>query len=131
MGMNKISKISTYGLILYLALMICCVQSTYLHHAMHHIMSSSGSGHQAHSSELVQNTLIPVNQNETESTLFKNIFSLSILSGLLVIFILLFQNIVLPLNTLLIYIKRHKFKRRWRNLRLTSSFGLRSPPAYQ
>ena len=128
--MNRVSKISTYGLILYLALMICCVQNTYLHHAMHQIMPNSDHNQIVSSPDKTQINVSTSHQVQSENTLFKSVFSLNVLAGLLVVFLLLFRNIAFSINAILTYIKRRKFKRRWRNLLLTSSFGLRSPPIY-
>ncbi len=128
--MKILTKISTYGLILYLALMLCCVQNAYVHHGMH--QHSAPAHHHSSQIENVDSSanLISVSSmGQAESTLFNNNFLFNLLLGFTLIFSLFFLIKYLSLtDSLISYIRRRK--RRWRNLLLTSSFGLRSPPAY-
>lgn len=78
-----------------------------------------------------QSTLTSIQHAQTGNTLFKSVFSLTILSGLVFTFILAFQNLLFPVNVLVAYNKHRQCKRRRRNHFLGSSIGLRSPPAFQ
>lgn len=127
--MINVKQLSTYLWISYLAIMMCCVQSAYLHHGMH--SNHHNSQHAQLSSSVDSNSYTASSEApQSETTIFKSLFSLAILLGVILILSLILPKFILQLkfNTIF-FIRRIQRRRRYYQLLFTSSLGLRAPPS--
>ena len=137
--MSRVHKAIIYLWIAYLAVMLCCVQYSYMHHSMHSDMAGSHSTispsniSSLGTSQMDHGSQTPTSgdfDQQSEQTLFNTVHIVSLVLGAVLVLLILIPKLITQPPVVFISIYPRRKRKRKSLLTFFTSLGLRAPPLF-